>query len=109
MYKEATPAFELSVEMGTDSVPDDGQYHVLFQGRIIASAPTQKKGIALYKAQRERLLQEGWELPRRLKPDAEEILAKQRFESDMLAMRSDWFSGRAKQSGRGGRGGRGGV
>lgn len=37
---------DLFVEEGTDRVPNDGQFHLLLEGRVIESHPTSKRALA---------------------------------------------------------------
>lgn len=40
-YVRAELKYGLSVEKGTDRVPDDGRYHVLVDGEIVLSTPVE--------------------------------------------------------------------
>ena len=72
-YRVATPALGLSVEQGTPAAPDDGRYHVLFQGELVASYRSEKKALQVYRAKRRELIDAGWELPKPEGPTSEEL------------------------------------
>jgi hypothetical protein len=45
-YVRAELKYSLSVEKGTDRVPDDGNYHVLVDGEIVVSTPVEALALA---------------------------------------------------------------
>jgi hypothetical protein len=45
-YVRAESKYGLSVEMGTDRVPNDRQYHVLVDGEIVLSTPVEALALA---------------------------------------------------------------
>lgn len=45
-YVRAALKYGLSVEKGTDGVPDDGRYHVLVDGEIVLSTPVEALALA---------------------------------------------------------------
>jgi len=45
-YVHAAPKYGLSVEKGTDRVPDDGQYHFLVDGEIVLSTTVEALALA---------------------------------------------------------------
>src|SRR5215467_6174652 len=45
-YVHAALKYGLSVEKGTDRVPDDGRYHVLVDGEIVLSTPVEALALA---------------------------------------------------------------
>lgn len=47
-YKREIPALNLSIEKDTDSVPLDGQFHLLHKGKIVFSHSQLKKVEAKY-------------------------------------------------------------
>jgi hypothetical protein len=79
MFRQAVPNLGLSLEMGTDAVPDDGMYHVLLNGEPVLSTASKRKALARYKELREELAgdyertppHDRQELLRKLKADAE--------------------------------------
>jgi len=110
MYRQHVPELGLSIEMGTDAVPDDGLYYVLHKGEVIYSSPNEKRASRYYMEKKKQLFRErgGQPEPRRLTP--EQRLEKERAYRDIQAMRVESFERRATNARkRGGRGGRGGV
>ncbi len=45
-YKYGYDEQDLYVEQGTDRVPDDEQFHIVHQGRVIESHATEKRALA---------------------------------------------------------------
>src|SRR5260370_23841218 len=45
-YVRAAMKYGLSVEKGTDRVPDDGKYHFLVDGEIVLSTPVEALALA---------------------------------------------------------------
>ena len=45
-YVRAAMKYGLSVEKGTDRVPDDGRYHLLADGEIVLSTPVEALALA---------------------------------------------------------------
>ena len=45
-YVRAAPKYGLSVEKGTDRVPDDGRYHFLVDDEIVMSTPVEALALA---------------------------------------------------------------
>ena len=88
IYRVATPAFRLSVEKGTPDVPDDGLYHVLFQGELVASERSEKKALKVYRARRRELIDSGWELAKPQRLSREEQIGRIRTESDIQQIQS---------------------
>lgn len=43
MYREYYLGTSVSVEKGTDAVPDDGRYHVLAEGKVVYSTSVLRK------------------------------------------------------------------
>jgi hypothetical protein len=79
MFRQAVRDIGLSLEMGTDAVPDDGMFHVLLNGEDVLATESKQKALARYKALREQLADDDEgaappdrdELMRKLKADAE--------------------------------------
>jgi len=55
MYEKHHPKYSLSIEQGTSAVPDDEQYHVLVNGRIILSTRVFDYAKITYEEQKEEL------------------------------------------------------
>ena len=55
-FKQAIPSIQLSVEMGTASVPQDGRYHLVRDGELIASFASKPSALKAYTAARNELL-----------------------------------------------------
>ena len=110
MYRQQVPELGLSMEKGTDAVPDDGRYHVLLDGEVLHSSLSERSAIRFYMDKKEQLFEDrgGKPRPKRLTP--EERLAKERAHRDIQALRMQSFERRASGARKkGGRGGRGGV
>jgi hypothetical protein len=69
--------------MGTNSVPDDGQYHLIQNGEIVMSTRSKAKASARYKQLRDELSSD--EVPAE-KPDPAELLRRMKAESEINAM-----------------------
>ncbi len=108
-FKQGVPTLELSIERGTSAVPADGKYHVTLRGQIIFSSRSQKKALAFYRTEREKLFEvHGRPEPPQL--DREQWLREERVSGDIRAMHSEWLHAYGPKIGRkGGKGGRGGV
>lgn len=50
------PRIALSLEQGTEAVPDDGRYHLVRAGSVITSFKQQAQALRAYRAERDRLL-----------------------------------------------------
>jgi len=73
----------LSLEMGTDAVPDDGRFHVLANGDDVLSTASKAKALAKYRKLREEL---GGDEARAAEPDPEELLRKLRADAEITAV-----------------------
>ena len=49
IYKQYIPDLQLSIERGTDAVPDDGRFYVLRAGKVLKGFGSLKKAQELYK------------------------------------------------------------
>jgi hypothetical protein len=101
MYEKRHPKYPLSIEQGTATVPDDGQYHVIVNGEIILSTKVFDLAKIIYEEQREELRVAAGD------PDPREIIRGETAARERRAIRSESVA-RTKHHG-GGRGGRGGV
>lgn len=110
MYRQRFPALALSLERGTEDVPDDGRYHLVVHGEVVESFPRERPATTAYEEMRRRLIAEtGW-TPELAPPSRDEVLARLRAESDVKAVQADSSrSKRAKAVRKGGKGGTGGV
>ena len=66
-YVCAAPKYGLSVEKGTDRVPDDGRYHLLVDGKIVLSTPVEALALAEMEEAKDARQAKGRELLRREK------------------------------------------
>ena len=108
MFKQEIARFGLSVESGTDAVPNDGKYYVIREGDVVLETPSQKKAVDAYNKLRRELLDTMGNAEEA--PDPREVLARERMESEVYAVRADAFRRReAGARAKGGKGGRGGV
>jgi hypothetical protein len=98
-YRKANSKLGVSVELGTENVPDDGCYHVIVDGKIVYSTRVQSSALVEY----DDIVFE------RDRPYAERR-ARERAHSDFQGARSQSLQRmRASTRKTGGRGGRGGV
>jgi hypothetical protein len=102
MYEKRHPRYSLSIEEGTSAVPDDDQYHVLVNGKIVLSTRVFDLAKITYDEQREALRIAAGD------PDPREILRRESAGRDLRALRADGMAQRFRKD-RGGPGGRGGV
>jgi hypothetical protein len=93
-YVRAAPKYGLSLEKGTDGVPDDGRYHLLVDGEIVLSTTVEALALAEMEEVKAARQAEGRKLLQR------EILA-----SDVSAFRStNWAQKQSRDRRKGGRG-----
>jgi hypothetical protein len=64
-YVRAAMKYGLSVEQGTDRVPDDGRYHLLVDGEIVLSTPVEALALAELEEAKAARQAQGRELLRR--------------------------------------------
>jgi hypothetical protein len=93
-YVHAAAKYGLSVEMGSDRVPDDGQYHFLVDGEIVLS--TKVEALALAEME---------EVKATRQAQGREALQRERASYDVHAFRAGSFG--EKQSRDQKKGGRG--
>jgi hypothetical protein len=92
VFRQRLPDLGLSVEMGTEGVPDDGQYHVVLNGDLVLSTSSKSKALARYRALRSELGGDrGYAAP-----DPEELLRKLRADAEIGAVLAE--SSRAKRA-----------
>jgi hypothetical protein len=101
MYEKRHHKYPLSIELGTPTVPDDGQYYVIVNEKIILSTRVLDLAKITYEEQREELREAAGD------PDPREILRRENAAREVKAIRSESVA-RTKNRG-GGKGGRGGV
>jgi hypothetical protein len=108
MFKQEVSKVGLSIEKGTDVVPDDGRFYVLLRGESVFSSSSQKAALAHYRQLRDQLMSEAGIAPE--VPDPEETKRREREFYDMQAVRTESYQRREKKvKAKGGKGGRGGV
>lgn len=103
MYERRHPRYDLSIEQGTRAVPDDDQYHVLANGKIILSTRMFDYAKVIYEEQREELRIASGD------PDPREIISKETAKRDIQALRKEGVASRERRNRGGGPGGPGGV
>jgi hypothetical protein len=109
-FKQELPRIGLSLEKGTQDVPDDGRYYVLVDGEIKFSSSSKKKASDHYLVLRDALLKESGRSLELAEVDPEETRRREREHYQMQAVRSESFERRMRLGwSKGGRGGRGGV
>ncbi|MGB3684944.1 MAG: hypothetical protein WA991_03865 [Ornithinimicrobium sp.] len=95
----------LSVEQGTDQVPDDDRFHVVHNGVVVRSCKSDTVALAYAELLEEELL----EADPSIKNPAD-FLRQERAFGDILSVRGDARRrARTQAQGSGGKGGRGGV
>ena len=108
MFKQQVPTIGLSIEQGTNSVPDDGRFHVAIEGDIIFSSKSKSAALVHYRRLRDDLLRKAGIKPRA--PDPEETKRREREFYDFEAVMSESMRQRTlKAKRKGGKGGSGGV
>lgn len=105
-FRLAVPEVGLSIEQNTENVPQDGKYHVLKQGAIVASYPSLKRA----RERLQRLKDEAGFVPQSAREDeaGDELASKEHVER-LLDAHGRYWGASHKFRGKGGRGGRGGV
>jgi len=93
-YERTDSKYGLSVEKGTDRVPDDGRYHVIVDGETVLS--TRVEALALVEFD---------EIREARKAPGRELLMRERAAQDVHAFRAANYA--EKQSHDRGKGGRG--
>lgn len=56
MFKQSIPRIGLSMESGTEAAPEDGQYHLILQGRVVFSSASEKEAKVEYERRKRELL-----------------------------------------------------
>ena len=108
MFKQELPAIGLSIEQGTDSVPDDGRYHVVVGGDVVFSSKAKSAALRRYRSVRDEFLQKSG-IERKI-PNPEETRRRERQFYDFEAVMSESMRQRTMNAKRkGGKGGSGGV
>jgi hypothetical protein len=93
-YVRAAPKYGLSVEKGTDGVPDDGKYHFLVDGEIVLSTTVEALALA-----------EMEELKAARQAPGRELLQRERAALDVRAFRAaNYTEKQSRDQRKGGRG-----
>jgi hypothetical protein len=93
-YVRAAMKYGLSVEKGTDRVPDDGKYHLLVDGEIVLSTPVEALALA-----------EMEETKAARQAKGREMLQREMAASDVRAFRADnYLQKQSRDQRKGGRG-----
>jgi len=93
-YVRATMKYGLSVEKGTDRVPDDGRYHFLVDGEIVLSTPVEALALA-----------EMEEAKAARQAQGRELLRREMAAFDVRAFRAaNYAEKQSRDQGKGGRG-----
>lgn len=95
----------VSLERGTEAVPDDGKYHVVYEGKVRYSSAN----LTLAEANFELLADEVQQAHPELK-SPREVIAKEQGFRDILSVRGEARRrARSQAEAKGGKGGRGGA
>lgn len=85
-FRQGVLGIGLSIEMGTEAVPNDGQFHVVHDGEIVFSSSSKARALQEYRKRRDALLAEtGHEAP---VIDPEDALRRERALAELRAVRS---------------------
>jgi hypothetical protein len=105
-YRESWPEGQVSLEQGTPAVPDDGRYHIVLEGQVVASYRYLQGALKAYKAKKTEL---GW-TPSQRSMTKEQVANMLQDEATTRYQReaSQDYKARAVRDA-GGKGGRGGV
>jgi hypothetical protein len=87
MYEKRHHKYSLSIELGTSSVPDDGQYHVIADGKTILSTRVFDLAKITYEEQREEMRVAAGD------PDPREIIKKETAAREAGVIRFESVSG----------------
>lgn len=85
MFRQSVPALGLSLEKGTESVPDDGSYYVILHGETVFASRSKARALASY---RELLDQYVDTRPSPIVPDRDEMLRKLKVEADVSSLQA---------------------
>jgi hypothetical protein len=108
MFKQELSAIGLSIEQGTNSVPDDDRYHIVVAGEIVFSSKAKSAALSYYRSLRDEFLQKAGIEPKI--PNPEETRRRERQFYDFEAVLSESMRQRTMNAKRkGGKGGSGGV
>lgn len=105
MYREGIPAIGVSLEQGTEDVPDDGKYYIVIDGAIVASFSSEKRAQTEYRSRRDALVAELGYSPDFQPLPPEEVLRRERVDRELSAMQGE--ASRAKQASATRKGGKG--
>jgi hypothetical protein len=83
MYEKRHHRYSLSIELGTPAVPDDGQYHVIVNGKTVLSTRVFELAKIVYEEQREELRVAAGD------PDPREIIRNEVAGREVQAIRSE--------------------
>lgn len=90
MYKQSFPDLGLSLENGTEDVPQDGRYHVLLNGEIVYSALSRAHAEERYRKLKAELLPQLDNVSREtVSMDVREALRREREMHDVDAVTRD--------------------
>ena len=104
MYEKRHHKYSLSIEQGTNAVPDDDQYHVLVNGQVVLSTRVFELAKITFEEQRDELRIAAGD------PDPREVLRRESAMRDVTSLRAQSSGQQAKKTRRkGGPGGSGGV
>jgi hypothetical protein len=103
LYQKKHSKYPLSMEQGTQAVPDDENFHVIVNGEIILSTSVFEYAKIIYEEKREEIRVS------RGDPDPLEVIRAEEAGRNMRAMRREAVADRARRNRGGGPGGPGGV
>lgn len=108
MFRQEVRTIGLSIEQGTDSVPNDGRFHVVLDSNVVFSSRAKSIALTRYRSLRDDLLRKAGIEQR--PPDPEETKRREREFYDLQGVMTESMRQRTINAKRkGGKGGSGGV
>jgi len=104
VFRQAVPQFGLSIEKGTEAVPEDGCYHVLLEGEELLKTRSRQEAVTAYRRVRDDLVAP------QTRVDVRKALMRQVAQSEAAAfLAQSSREKRARATKKGGKGGSGGI
>lgn len=97
-YRQGLPVIDLYIERGTERVPGDGRFYIVYQGAVVAGFRGLKAAQRCYQ-ERQRAI--GYVPPPVQTPSADERLRNEDLERDLLRSASYWAESHRHGSGGG--------
>ena len=101
VFRQTVPDIGLSVELGTESVPDDGKYHIVLDGRVLFTTASKAQAVREYTKLRDAALAQRGSSPPGV--DRAEALRRARAFDELRPTRSKGVRGKLRIPSRRGR------